>query len=71
MFPLLSATEVTVATASLHPTTTTFRFPLVCAAGYTTPTCDPLDGNPAFTCTNLMFGGGGAVADVVALAVLE
>src|SRR5580700_10777029 len=69
--PLVSVTDVTVATASLQPTTTTFRFPLVCAAGYTTPTCVPPVGSPAFTCTKVTLGGGGAVAWVVALAVLE
>jgi hypothetical protein len=48
-FPLESATELTVAIESLHPTITTFRFPLVCAAGYTTATCDPVAGTAAFT----------------------
>jgi hypothetical protein len=67
----VSLTAVTVDVESLQPTTTTFKFPAVCAFVYTTGTCDPLVGTAEFTCTNPTFGGGGAVADVVELAVLE
>src|SRR2546430_4170713 len=37
-FPFESITETTVAVESFHPTTTTFRFPAVCASVYTTAT---------------------------------
>ena len=35
-FPFVSITEMTVAVESFHPTTTTFKFPAVCASVYTT-----------------------------------
>jgi len=51
--PRLSVTAVTVEVVSFHPTTTTFKFPAVCAVVYVTAT-DALAvcGVAAFTCTN-------------------
>jgi hypothetical protein len=37
-FPFESVTELTVAVESFHPTTTTFKFPAVCASVYATVT---------------------------------
>jgi len=55
MFPLVSLTETTVAVESFHPTTTTFKFPAVCASAYTTATvvCG-LCGVAELRCTNEM-----------------
>ncbi len=41
MLPRLSLIELTDALVSFHPTTTTFKFPAVCAAGYGTTNDDP------------------------------
>src|SRR5262245_36683799 len=50
--PRLSVTDVTCALASFQPTTTTFRFPAVCASAYVALTCVSEDcGTAAFTCT--------------------
>src|SRR6266704_126270 len=38
VFPTESVTELTVAVESFQPTTTTFRFPAVCAPAYVTVT---------------------------------
>jgi hypothetical protein len=50
LFPALSFTDCTDAAVSFHPTTTTFRFPAVWAAGYVTATVAVGDcGVPAAT----------------------
>jgi hypothetical protein len=55
LFPALSFTDCTVAVVSFHPTTTTFRSPEVCAAGYLTLTAAELVcGVADATCTKLI-----------------
>ena len=67
----MSATDVTVAVVSFHPTTTTFRSPAPCAAAYFTATAACGDcGSADATCTKAIAAGGGGVS-VVALATLE
>src|SRR5580700_6783864 len=54
-FPFESTTELIVAVESFHPTTTTFKFPAVCASVYTTVTVvDALCGVAELLCTNEM-----------------
>jgi len=55
VFPFESTTELIVAVESFHPTTTTFKFPAVCASVYTTATVvDALCGVAELLCTNEM-----------------
>jgi hypothetical protein len=55
VFPALSFTDCTDDVVSFHPTTTTFRFPAVCAAGYGTDTVAVGDcGVAAATCAKLI-----------------
>jgi hypothetical protein len=53
LFPALSFTDCTVDVVSLQPTTTMFRSPAVCAAGYVTGTLAVgVCGVAAATCPN-------------------
>src|SRR5580704_15260455 len=67
VFPFESTTELIVAVESFHPTTTTFKFPAVCAIVYTTDTvvCG-LCGVAELLCTKAM----GTAEETVKLTLL-
>src|SRR5882762_3835257 len=71
--PEVSVTELTAAVASFQPTTTTFRFPAVCAAVNVTDTLATEEdcGMAELTWTNVGVATCGGVAAVVALATFE
>jgi hypothetical protein len=55
VFPCESTTELIVAVELFHPTTTTFKFPAVCASVYTTATdVGELCGVALLACTKPM-----------------